>query len=49
MVFKYYSIIRMLGFPSCQYIPIREKDGGGYWEMDEVEFTWFVLRFSGKI
>ena len=39
--------IRLLGFHSCQFIPVR--DGGGnnsYWEMDDYEYTWFVLRFS---
>ena len=31
--------IRHLGFKSCRYT-------NDYWEIDEVEFTWFVLRFS---
>ena len=31
--------LNYLGFKSCRYT-------NDYWEIDEVEFTWFVLRFS---
>jgi len=35
--------IRNLGFPSCRFI---SQGAGSYWEMNEDEYTWFVLRFS---
>lgn len=37
--------IRMLGFGSCQFIPVRDG-GDSYWEIADHEYTWFLLRFS---
>lgn len=37
--------IRLLGFGSCQFIPVRDGSSS-YWEMTDYEYTWFVLRFS---
>jgi hypothetical protein len=42
----YDKIIRKLGFPSCEFIPCVGNDDASHWEMDEVEFTWFALKFS---
>jgi len=41
------EIIRRAGYPSCIYVS-GSRNGGysGHWEMDEVEYTWFVLRWS---
>jgi hypothetical protein len=42
------ELIRHLGFASCQYIC--DKMNGikfCYWGMDEIEFTWFALKYSG--
>jgi hypothetical protein len=42
----YDRIIRKLGFPSCEFIPNLGKAADSHWEMDEIEFTWFALKFS---
>ena len=31
--------LNYLGFKSCRYT-------NDYWEMDDIEYTWFVLRYS---
>lgn len=40
------EFIRKLGFKSCKFIS-KIPDTESYWEMDEVEFTWFALKYSG--
>jgi len=42
--YKWDEIIRRAGYPSCIFVS--EGWTGGHWEMDEVEYTWFVLRWS---
>ena len=34
--------LHYLGFKSCRFV-LSKND---YWEMDDIEYTWFVLRFS---
>ena len=34
--------LNYLGFKSCRFV-LSKND---YWEMDDIEYTWFVLRFS---
>jgi hypothetical protein len=41
--------LHYLGFKSCRFVlsdifPFSNRND--YWEMDDIEYTWFVLRFS---
>ena len=38
--------MRELGFPSCKYVSVANYDEFSYWEMDDVEYTLFLLRWS---
>lgn len=35
------EFIRRLGFKSCVYV-----DRGGWWEMSDEDYTWFILRWG---
>jgi hypothetical protein len=40
--------LHYLGFKSCKFVkPIDDPSMDNvYWEMDDIEYTWFVLRYS---
>lgn len=37
------AYIREIGFPSCKYVQVR--DSPNYWEFNDYDIVWFVLRW----
>ena len=40
------EFIRSLGFKSCVYVDNGGWGRGGWWEMSEEDYTWFILRWA---